>query len=282
VDRADGLDILGDGFGVLLNGGADLNVVNWFETPQYAAMLKTARNWYTSGYLMKDVATNSQPISNLLKTGKGVAYFGTISANTAATESNSNGVELVEIPLIDAYSSSSNVQQVQWAIPINSKTPDKAMQFLNLMYTDESIVNLMDFGIEGKHYVKTADGTIDYPQGIDAKTQTYSNMPFLLGNQFIGHVWKGSPADANKREAELNKSAKKSKAIGFSFNSSSVQTELAALNSVTDQYKIVLESGTVDPAKVLPEFIAKLKTAGIDKVIKEKQKQLNKWAKTNK
>ncbi|MDF2522598.1 MAG: hypothetical protein K0R31_239, partial [Clostridiales bacterium] len=69
VDRAVGLDLLGDGFGVLLNGGADLKVVNWFETPQYAAMLKTARNWYNAGYLMKDVATNTQPIANLVKAG---------------------------------------------------------------------------------------------------------------------------------------------------------------------------------------------------------------------
>jgi putative aldouronate transport system substrate-binding protein len=282
VDRSVGLDLLGDGFGVLLNGGADLKVVNWFETPQYSEILKTIRNWYTAGYLMKDVATNTQPVSNLLRANKGVAYFGKISANSAATESLSNGVELVEIPFVDAFSSSDNVQTAQWAIPVNSKTPDKAMQFLNLMYTDTGVVNLMDFGIEGKHYVKTADGRIDYPQGIDAKTTGYSNMVWLLGNSFISHTWKNSSLDANKKEADFNKSAVKSKAMGFSFVSSSVQTELAALNSVTDQYKVGLESGTLDPVKVLPEFIAKLKTAGIDKVIAEKQKQLDEWAKTNK
>lgn len=282
VDRAVGLDLLGDGFGVLLNGGADLKVVNWFETPQYASMLKTARNWFASGYLMKDVATNTQPISNLMKAGKGVAYFGTITANTARSESIANGAELVEIPFVDAFSTSSNAQQVQWAIPVNSKTPDKAMQYLNLMYTDSKLINLMDYGIEGKHYVKTAEGTIDYPQGIDAKTITYTNAPYILGNQFISYVWKGGDVDAFKREAEFNKAAKKSKAMGFSFDSSSLQTEIAALNSVTDQYKVGLESGTLDPDKVLPEFISKLKTAGIDKVIAEKQKQLDAWVKTNK
>jgi putative aldouronate transport system substrate-binding protein len=282
VDRSVGLDLLGDGFGVLLNRGADLKVVNWFETSEYAEKLKTVRNWYNAGYLMKDVATQTQPISNLLKSGIGATYFGKISANTAATESMTNGVELVEIPIVDAFSSSDSVQTVQWAIPVNSKTPDKAMQLLNLMYTDTEVINLMDYGIEGKHYVKTADGKIDYPQGIDSKTIGYSNMVWLLGNSFISHTWKTSPLDASKREAELNKSAAKSKAMGFSFDSSSLQTELAALNSVTDQYKIGLESGSLDPVKILPEFIAKLKTAGIDKVIAEKQKQLDQWAKNNK
>lgn len=282
IDRSVGLDLLGDGFGVLLNGGADLKVVDWFETPEYAQRLKTVRNWYNAGYLMKDVATQTQPISSLLKAGTGSTYFGKIFATSAASESLSNGVELVEIPFIDSFSSSDNVQTAQWAIPINSKTPDKAMQFLNLMYTDADIINLMDYGIEGKHYVKEADGRIGYPQGIDAKNIGYSNAVWLLGNSFISNTWKTSSLDANKREADLNKSAVKSKAMGFSFDSSSLQTELAALNSVTDQYKIGLESGSFDPDKMLPEFIAKLKTAGIDKVIAEKQKQLDQWSKNNK
>jgi putative aldouronate transport system substrate-binding protein len=37
----------------------------------------------------------------------------------------------------------------------------------------------------------------------------------------------------------------------------------------------------VNPDKVLPEFISKLKAAGIDKVIAEKQRQLNLWAEEN-
>jgi putative aldouronate transport system substrate-binding protein len=282
MDRSVGLDLLGDGFGVLLDRGADLKVVNWYETPEYAERLKTVRSWYNAGYLMKDVATQTQPIASLLKANKGVAYFGKISANTAATESLSNGVDLVEIPFIDPFASSDTVQTAQWGIPVNSKTPDKAMEFLNLMYTDTDVINLMDFGIEGKHYVKEADGRIGYPQGIDAKNTGYSNMVWLLGNSFISNIWNNSALDANKREAELNKSATKSKAMGFSYVPSSLQTEIAALNSVTDQYKVGLESGSLDPAQSLPEFIAKLKTAGIDKVIAEKQKQLDEWAKNNK
>ena len=40
----------------------------------------------------------------------------------------------------------------------------------------------------------------------------------------------------------------------------------------------VIDFGTIDPAKKLPEFIEKLKAAGIEKVIAEKQKQLDAWA----
>jgi putative aldouronate transport system substrate-binding protein len=58
-----------------------------------------------------------------------------------------------------------------------------------------------------------------------------------------------------------------------------VKTELAAATNVINQYKVGLESGTLDPA-LTAEFNAKLKTAGLDKIIAEKQKQIDAWAKT--
>ncbi|MNP84439.1 hypothetical protein D3C76_1837450 [compost metagenome] len=54
------------------------------------------------------------------------------------------------------------------------------------------------------------------------------------------------------------------------------------MGNVIAQYYLPLETGSVDPEEILPQFIAKLKTAGIDKVIAEKQKQLDEWVKSNK
>jgi len=38
-----------------------------------------------------------------------------------------------------------------------------------------------------------------------------------------------------------------------------------------------LSNGAVDPKKALPEFLERLKTAGVDDIIKEKQAQLGVW-----
>ncbi|MOA60671.1 hypothetical protein D3C78_1856060 [compost metagenome] len=67
--------------------------------------------------------------------------------------------------------------------------------------------------------------------------------------------------------------------MGFTMNPESVKTEIAAISNVIAQYYLVLETGSVDPDKVLPQFIEKLKDAGIDKVIADKQRQLDEWAK---
>ena len=47
------------------------------------------------------------------------------------------------------------------------------MKFLNLLYTNAEVINLIDWGIEGVHYVKNEDGTIRYPDGVTAETSTY-------------------------------------------------------------------------------------------------------------
>ena len=60
----------GDEYGVLLNNGAEMTVVNWFKTPEYADLVNRMRRWYTSGYIMKDVATNQDSNTTLMKAGK--------------------------------------------------------------------------------------------------------------------------------------------------------------------------------------------------------------------
>lgn len=57
---------------------------------------------------------------------------------------------------------------------------------------------------------------------------------------------------------------------------------MASVNNVLTEFSIGLETGTLDPVENLPIFISKLKASGIDKIISEKQKQLDEWAKTQK
>ena len=154
------------------------------------------------------------------------------------------------------------------------------MKFLDLMYEDAELVNLLDWGIEGKHYVKVSDNVIKYPEGVTMLTNGYNlNMSWLFGNQFLSYVFEGEDPDIWQKMKEFNVQAIKSKAMGFTMNPESVKTEIAAVSNVIAQYYLVLETGSADPDKVLPQFIEKLKTAGIDKVIADKQRQLDEWAK---
>ena len=191
------------------------------------------------------------------------------------------GMQMTTITTVDKYATSSMFQVTMWSIPVTCESPEKTMDFLNLTYASEEVVNLLSNGIEGKHYVKTDDPMIiTYPEGVTVGTTGY-NMPFgIFGDKMKKYAWAPTPADIFDRLREFNEEVSSkyaSKALGYTFNSESVKNEVAAISNVISEYQPALETGTVDPEVALPEFIEKLKAAGIDKVIEENQRQLDEW-----
>lgn len=273
------LDYMGDYIGVLMDMTSDeMKLVNYFEQPEYIELVRLARKWYTQGLILPSVATSKDTSQTLMKAGKIFSYCQAGKPGIEGQVKAQTGVDVYSSTIVPAKSFTSAVNNFMWGIPNYSKNGEKAMAFINLMYTDTDVENLFVWGIEGKHYVKTDDGHIDYPQGVDAKTTGYGlGMAFAFGNQLTSHVWVGDPIDLYKQLDQFNKSSIKSKAYGFMFDQSNVKTEMTALTNVLNQYRQVVGQGTVDPDKVLPEFQSKLKEAGIDKVIAEKQKQLDAW-----
>lgn len=273
-------DTLGNNGGVLMNRGASLKVENWFESAEYRKLLERMHKWNEAGYTMKGAATNTDPISTIIKTGKAFSYLANTKAGFAAQETIKNGVEMVMADIMPGFACTDNCNGWLWSITRNSKNPQKAMEMLNLLYTDPAVSTLLIDGIEGKHYVKGADGLVDFPAGIDASNSPYYyNSPWLFPNQTITPVWTGFPPSYWKDLLAYNESAKKSKAIGFVFDPTPVKSQVTAISNVIEQYSLGLEYGDMDPAVKLPEYQAKLKRAGIDKVIAEKQRQLDEWAK---
>lgn len=275
-------DGLGDGFGVLTNKGQDdLQVVNWYETEHYSDAVHLMRKWYNEGYILPDLVTNKEPAANLLKADKVFSVCSNLKPGYAQQLSRQSGKEMVMSYIVEPFSTTSQAAVFSWALPVNCENAEKTMQFLNLMYTDAGVVNLFDWGIEGRHYVKTADNSnvIDYPEGVDAINTGYGmNLGFMFGNQLISYVWVGDDPDLYKQLEEFNGTAKVSRALGFTFDSTELKNEIAALTNVQNQYKFALEDGAVDPVVNLPKFINDLKAAGIDKVIAAKQEQLDNWA----
>ena len=56
-----------------------------------------------------------------------------------------------------------------------------------------------------------------------------------------------------------------------------MKNEVAAVTNVCNEYRCALEFGALDPETAIPEFLGKLEDAGIQKIIDEKQKQLNEF-----
>lgn len=274
-------DVLGDSVGVLENLDS-LKVVNLYETPEYEKLIKTVRRWYEAGYISKDVATSKDAAAELIKakTAFGSIQKGKPGAH-AQIESRVN-MKLESVDIGQQITSTTNVTSAMLGIPKNSKDPERAMMFLNLLHSDADLMNLISWGIEGKHYVKINDTQIDFPEGTDAGNSGYNpRQGWMFGNQLLTYTWSTDSPTLWEDMDKYNWESKKSIALGFSYNPASVKTELAAITNVIKQYQDGLENGSLDPDVNLPKFNAALKAAGIDKVVEEKQRQLDEWAEAN-
>ncbi|QGQ99257.1 DUF3502 domain-containing protein [Paenibacillus psychroresistens] len=253
-------------------------VVDIAFTTEYEQYLKLARSWYQKGYIHPDIATMKNPEEELLGKGKVAAAFDPTSKPGVEAEEKESwgGNELVAHritePMFTGATSGLN------AISRTSKNPERAIMFLNLVNSDKDLYNLLSFGIENKHYTKVGENTIKvlHDNGYAPDTN------WVIGDVFNGYLQEGQPADTWELTKQLNLSAKASPLLGFSFNEEPVQTELANVDAVAEKYAIGLESGTLETDKYLAEYRKKLKSAGSEKIVEEKQKQLNAWLATKK
>lgn len=281
MDKYITVDRLDDGNGVLLDYGLkDTKVVFYEETEEYKQLVSLFHEWYKSGYVLKDIATSQENYGSLMKAGQGFAYFNNIKPGILLSAKNNTGYDCVDLRFIDYFATTTQVNSICWGIAQNSESPEAAMKFLNLMYSDPKVVTLLTWGIEGTHYVYTDDKKhVTYPQGIDAKTSGWAlTAGWEMGNQFLTPVWENDPEDLWQQQKTADDNAKKSLALGFTFDNTKVKNEITAITNVRNQYKPLIENGAVDPSSgILQEYIGKLKSAGMDKVIAEKQAQLDAW-----
>jgi putative aldouronate transport system substrate-binding protein len=101
-------------------------------------------------------------------------------------------------------------------------------------------------------------------------------MAWQLGNSYLAYPSGQESPDLADQMKAFNDNATVSPALGFSFNSSKVLTQVSALTAIADQYRKSLETGSAN-LSVLDEFNAKLKAAGLADVIAEKQRQYDAW-----
>lgn len=74
-----------------------------------------------------------------------------------------------------------------YCIPASCEKPEKAMQILELLYTDPEIANIFANGLEGEHwvYADEENNVIDYPEGKDANSTGYTVFSWSVPNQLI-------------------------------------------------------------------------------------------------
>lgn len=283
ISRLSRMDALGDtaAKGVIMNPLENTTVENFYASDWYMENTSMLYDWYQKGYISKDAATETENWRTVFKTGNLFSILFSYHPGTPVEFQSSTDCEFEIVPFYDApIMYSSTYSNVIFSIAQNSENPEKAMECLDYIYGSPEVMNLLNWGEEGVDYVfaDKEKGIITYPEGINADNAGYSlNLGWELPNQFIAYLWEGSDPDLWKNMQEFNESAEKSKALGFVFDSTGYETQIASVTNVVSQYGKSLNSGSVDPKEYIPQFLKDLEAAGLNDIIKAKQEQLDKW-----
>ena len=275
VKNYDNLGVSGESCGVLTDPLNSTTVENLYATDSYYEYLTWMRKWYQAGYISKDAATSSESSDTLFNSGKTASYINMSTPGTREAAERDSGLGVVQLNMCPTYMTTNVYTGVLFFVPKNAKYPEKAVEFLNILFTDAEIQNVLTHGEEGIDYTVQDNGVV-----IDLKEdRDYINVYGVWGDQSQYYMESPlQPEDTQKREAYLQESLDHtSKAFGYKFDATPVSTEQSTVKSVIAKYLTQLEYGTVDLDTVYPEFLKALESAGIDKIITENQKQLDEW-----
>lgn len=269
-------------------GDETLTVKNVFETEKMKETLATMRKYYLAGYINKDAATTTddKSIKRFVTKGDGQPYAELIWGKDL-------GYEVVASEIMDTQVTNISARGSLTAINKNSEHPEKAIQFLNLVNTDEYLRNLLNYGIEGVHWDKVEvseeekqategrDYTYDFKIKLnEEKRKDYSVPYWVQGGLFNTYVLDNEPLDKWATFKEFNDASAEAPSFGFDFDLAPVSTQVAGFRNILDEFGKSLYTGSVDPDEYLPQVQKKLEATGINEVIAEMQRQIDEWKAT--
>lgn len=252
-------------------------IINIFETQEIRDYFKTVKSWCDAGYLPEDQLTDTTRAQEHFQSGKIFGNSTAYTANQLAAWASPN-FETGIVSLGNVGISTTSVQEYMLAIAANCERPDKAMDLLNLIYTDPEVANLLQYGVEGTDYVAVegTENVITREGTPNADGNGYSASFVHFG--VAGDLKALAPlTDEFYTDAEaLEKAAVKSACFGYTFDASEYSAEAGAISSVLQEKLPMLNSGTVaDVDAALADLIAALEAAGMNDVIAGNQEQLN-------
>lgn len=247
--------------------------------------LKTMHKYYEAGYINKDAATASddKSVKRFVTKGDGQPYAELIWGKDL-------GYEVVASEIMETKVTNASARGALTAINKNSKHPEKAVELINLINTDDYLRNLLNYGIEGVHWDKvdvSAEETAvaegkpyvkDFKVKLNGETKKDYSVPYWVqGGLFNTYVLDNEPIDKWAAFKEFNDASEEAPSFGFDFNLEPVSTQVAGFRNVLEEFGSPLYTGSVDPDEYLPQLLKKLEATGVQDVMDEMQKQIDEW-----
>lgn len=256
------------------------DVVEHFIAPE-----QLVKSWYDKGYIRRD-AMSVPDITADIKAGKFAAGFGANNSNPAVNDPNS--------PVQWEYANIGTYKDLQPGtmattyksnnlncIPVyNSKEKiDRTMLFYDWMFGNKDVHDLIELGIEGKHWTPVGDDRYTIPEAAAANPYFFPPYRFTL-NTKLTRILDGKEDiyyDVENFQRDIN-SFYLDPLKGFTPDLSVISTELAKVVPVfMDEGKPIRFGMAGDPQAAYEELNKKAVTLGLDVIREELLKQITEY-----
>lgn len=244
----------------------DAKVVRILEQPEMIEQFTYMHKWYKDGIINPDAPTLTEG-PKWIVVGSAQGFPGAETTWTAG-----RGKEVVIEPWGGPIYSTGTIMGSVNSISSASKNKEAALKYLELANLDSNFRNMLVYGIEGTHYTDNGDGTITRD---DVKKDDYSPAGYAQATFFTMSPVAPNAADQWTKVQDWNESATASVLIGFAFDRTNVENEIANCSAVSERYNAELYTGASDPAVKIPELYAELEKAGLAKIEAELQAQID-------
>ncbi|MBO5998563.1 MAG: extracellular solute-binding protein [Lachnospiraceae bacterium] len=264
-------DSLGDNNNLIYNDNGTLSLLP--EEASFRTQQNRIRDWYNNGYIYKDSILDSTDPTVLIGNGAIMTMGITGELGAEETWSDRVGTPLVAVEINRNLLRTSSINGWGMAVPVTADEPEAAVRWMNELYTNPDLENLLVWGIEGEDY-EVKDGVAVYPEGMDANNARYHKTEFAFGNYFNLLPWDGSAADFREVAREYSDTFEVSPYASFNADLSEQSNLIAALTTTITKYKGDIFCGTFTD-EVFDSYVSELKTAGADELVKVYQEQLD-------
>lgn len=264
-------------YGVIMDPANSTKIENVFATEEFAAYCEQIKEWNDAGYLTAEQLTDTTTVQQYLSQQE---IFGTSSSYTPSQIASwtNPDFETGIVQMTEGVSTTAGAIEFMLGIASTCENPEAAMDFINLLYSNAEVANLMQYGIEGQDYVAVegTENVITTAGTPNEDLNGYYTRFAHFGDPDLLKIVSPLTDSLYEDRAAFDAASKKSKSFGYSFDASAFSAEAGAIASVMLEYMPTLNAGeAADLEKELEDFNAALVAAGINDIIEANQEQLD-------
>ena len=244
-------------------------VENLYETEEMQQLQATLRRFYEHGLINAD-ATIRTAISRF-SSEEVFCRIATGGPESAQSFSVDFGYPIVCSFASRPYITNASARGGIMAVSAGTAHPQECLTFLSAVNLDPEVRNLLNFGIEGRHYV------LNDQDQVEVISDRYRGVPYTQGNWYILKTMAGEEPDKWDRYRDYNRSARASYLLGFEPELTGLETLCTEVSRVYSRFDNPLLTGSVDPELYRPRALEQMEEAGIENLRRALQSQVDDW-----